>query len=81
MPTGFSGQTYSQIAGACGYSSTYLVKTGSELEDALLAAKDRKDLSMIEVMTSLDSRADLGRPKESAEENRVNFMRAYHKEK
>lgn len=79
MPTGFSGQTYSQIARACGYSSTYLVKTESELEDVILATKDRKELSMIEVMTSLDSRVNLGRPKESAEENRVNFMNAYHK--
>ncbi|MDE7201033.1 MAG: phosphonopyruvate decarboxylase [Lachnospiraceae bacterium] len=78
MPTGFSGQTYSQIAKACGYSGTYLVQTGSELEAALLAAKDRKELSMIEVMTSLDSRADLGRPKESARENRIHFMSGYH---
>ena len=80
MPTGFSGQTYSQIAGACGYSNTYLVKTESELEAALLAVKNKEELSMIEVMTSLDSRVDLGRPKESAEENRVNFMNVYQGE-
>lgn len=29
---------------------------------------------MIEVMVSLESRADLGRPKESARENKVRFM-------
>lgn len=31
---------------------------------------------MIEVMVSLESRANLGRPKESAKENRINFMNA-----
>lgn len=81
MPTGFSGQTYSQIAKASGYSNTYLVQTESELERALKDARSKEELSMIEVMTSLDSRADLGRPKESAEENRIHFMKSYHKVK
>jgi len=80
MPTGYSGQTYSQIAKACGYPGTYLVKTKQELETALLDASGRKELSMIEVMTSLDSRAELGRPKESARENRIHFMNVYHQE-
>lgn len=35
---------------------------------------------MIEVMTSLESRAELGRPKESARENRIHFMNVYHQE-
>lgn len=78
MPTGFSGNTYSQMAEACGYANTYIVRTESELEEGLLESKDRRELSMIEVMVSLDSRADLGRPKESAKENRINFMKAYH---
>lgn len=81
MPTGYSGQTYAQIAKACGYSGVYLVKTKSDLEAALLDVKDNRELSMIEVMTSLDSRPDLGRPRESARENRIRFMDAYHKEK
>lgn len=80
MPTGYSGQTYYQIAKACGYPNTCLVQTEAELETALLDVKNSNGLSMIEVMTSLDSRADLGRPKESAEENRVRFMRVYRKE-
>ncbi len=32
---------------------------------------------MIEVMVSLDARADLGRPRESAMENKIRFMEAY----
>lgn len=81
MPTGFSGHTYSQAARACGYPDAYLVRTDEELKTALLDAGSRQRLSMIEVMVALTSRADLGRPKESARENRVNFMNAYHRER
>lgn len=78
MPTGFSGQTYFQIAKACGYQRACLVKTESELAAALFDACSGQSLSMIEVMTSLQSRTDLGRPKESAKENRMRFMERYH---
>ena len=76
MPTGYSGQTYAQIAKACGYSNVFTVKNEKELKEALLDAKKKHELTMIEVMVSLESRADLGRPKESARENRINFMNA-----
>lgn len=77
MPTGYSGQTYAQVASACGYKNTFVVKTMAELETAINTVKSRKGLSLIEVMVSLDVRADLGRPKESARENRINFMQTY----
>lgn len=76
MPTGFSGQTYSQIAAACGYKNTCTVTAEMDLKTAILEAKKRQELSLIEVLVSLDSRADLGRPKESAMENRIHFMNA-----
>lgn len=76
MPTGFSGQTYAQIAAACGYKNTYTVRTEAELVEAVSDAKGKNELSMIEVMVALESRPDLGRPKESAKENRVRFMEA-----
>ena len=76
MPTGFSGQTYAQIAAACGYKNTCTVTTEEELKTAILEAKKKQELSLIEAMVSLDSRADLGRPKESAKENRIHFMNA-----
>lgn len=74
MPTGFSGKTYAEIARACGYSNTVTVTDEKELEEAILGAREKKELTMIEVMVSLESRADLGRPKESARENKVRFM-------
>lgn len=76
IPTGFSGQTYAQIAKACGYKNIDMVSTESDLEKALQTATNRQELSMIEVMTALDSRKDLGRPKESAQENRIHFMKS-----
>ncbi|MDE6983297.1 MAG: phosphonopyruvate decarboxylase [Lachnospiraceae bacterium] len=81
MPTGYSGQTFSQVAAACGYQNTCLVKTEEELKAALVDASGRQELSMIEVMVRLDSRPDLGRPKESARQNRMDFMEAYHQGK
>ncbi|MEY8392183.1 phosphonopyruvate decarboxylase [Lachnospiraceae bacterium 45-W7] len=77
MPTGFSGRTYTGIAKACGYKHAVTVHTGGQLEEALAQARQRRELSMIEALVSLDARADLGRPKESAKENRIRFMEAY----
>lgn len=74
MPTGFSGQTYSQIAAACGYPNTVTVTNEKELKEVIFRARKKQELTMIEVMVSLESRVDLGRPKESARENKVHFM-------
>lgn len=76
MPTGYSGQTYAQIAAACGYQNTCTIRTEAELKATILKAKEKQELSLIEVLVSLESRADLGRPKESAKENRIQFMHA-----
>ncbi len=76
MPTGYSGQTYAQIASACGYKNVCTVRSEEELKEAVLKAKGKQELSLIEVLVSLESRADLGRPKETARENRIQFMHA-----
>lgn len=81
IPTGYSGQTYSQIARECGYKKVFLVKTESELKTALSDVGEHEVLSMIEIMVSLEARADLGRPKESARENKDHFMKRYQKER
>lgn len=79
MPTGFSGHTYAQIAGACGYKNTYTARTLKELQKAIKDAKSKRELSFIEVLVSLGARADLGRPKESAADNKISFMSSYAK--
>ena len=75
MPTGYSGQSYVDIAKACGYKAVYSVTSAEQLRRALEEADTVRELTMIEVMVSLVSREDLGRPKESAAENGQNFMK------
>lgn len=74
MPTGFSGKTYAEIAKACGYPHAWTVYDEETLRQLLHKAKERRELTMIEVMVSLDSRKDLGRPRESARDNKIQFM-------
>ena len=76
MPTGFRGQMYTQIAKSCGYKNIYIAKTEKEIAEMIIEAKNKNELSMVEIMVSLESRADLGRPKENARENRIDFMNA-----
>lgn len=77
MPTGAVGADYAAIAKACGYERTVTVTEVNTLEEELQRARFFKGLSFVEVKVSLDSREDLGRPKESAGENKTNFMK-YH---
>ena len=50
------------------------MKNLDQLHDALREADRKQGPVMIEVLVSLDSRADLGRPKESTKENKEKFM-------
>ena len=47
------------------------------MKDTLENVKEKRKLIFIEIKVSMDSRKDLGRPKETAEENKNNFMK-YH---
>ncbi|HDK7138012.1 phosphonopyruvate decarboxylase [Clostridium botulinum] len=77
MPTCAVDVNIGNIAQACGYPKVYHVYRLEELTVVLKKAKYRNELCLIEVKVSLESRADLGRPKESARENKKNFMK-YH---
>lgn len=77
MPTGVGGTDFYQIAKACGYSHAVCVDTLEALEEALEDAVQQKDTVFLEVKVKMESRANLGRPKESAKENRDGFME-YH---
>lgn len=77
MPTGAVGADIADIAKSSGYPNVYKAHNIEELKKNLNQAKNSNELSIIEVKVSLDSRADLGRPKESARENKENFMK-YH---
>lgn len=75
MKTGAQGVQYAQIAKVCGYAHTYCVDTQEDLEKTLAEAKAGKKLTFVEVKVAMDSRADLGRPKETAVKNKEEFMR------
>lgn len=77
MPTGATGQDYSKVADACGYKKVFCVETESSLLETLKQLDNLEGPVFIEIKVSMSSREDLGRPKESAIENKINFMK-YH---
>lgn len=74
MPTGCQKVNFSELAKNAGYSWTIRVSTLKELTKVLHNIDEQKGPILVEVLVSLDSRADLGRPKESARENKEAFM-------
>lgn len=77
MPTGAAGKFFAPIAQAAGYDKVYHAETMEELRTCLDAIKKERKLTFLEIMVSVASRDNLGRPKESAVENKNNFME-YH---
>ncbi len=74
MPTVASKINLVAIAKACGYPNAVCVDNFDDLDKELETAKDRHELSLIEVKCSIGARADLGRPTTTALENKQNFM-------
>ncbi|MBR1739688.1 MAG: phosphonopyruvate decarboxylase [Ruminococcus sp.] len=62
------------VAKACGYPNAVSVDSFEKLDSELRAAKERDELSFIEVKCSIGARDDLGRPTTTALENKQNFM-------
>ncbi|MDE7310223.1 MAG: phosphonopyruvate decarboxylase [Eubacterium sp.] len=75
MPVGSAGLDYAEAAAACGYPAAYSVETISELKKLLAAIQERHVLTFLNIKVSIGSRPDLGRPKETAVENKDSFMR------
>lgn len=70
MPTGCQKIDFSRLAEDAGYVWTKRVNDLEQLCDALQEAKGKRGPMMLEVLVSLDARADLERPRESAQDNR-----------
>lgn len=73
-PTVLADINIADIAKDCGYDRTVRVDTPAELDNALQRARDSEVLTLIEVMSSIGARADLGRPTTTAMENKESFM-------
>ena len=74
MPTAAKKIDLAGIAKACGYPNTVCVTDFEALDQALQEAKDKNELSFIEVKGAIGARADLGRPTIAAIDNKRNFM-------
>ena len=74
MPTVAANIDFVAMAKACGYANAVSVDTFEKLDSELEAAKNRNELSLIEVKCSIGARDDLGRPTTTALENKENFM-------
>lgn len=74
MPTVAAGLDLTAIAKACGYPNAVSAVTYEELDRELVAAKERKELTFIEVKCGIGAREDLGRPTTTALENKRIFM-------
>ncbi len=75
MPTVGNSVDFTAVARACGYERVYGVSDSESLNSALQEAKKRDGLCFIEVKCAIGARADLGRPKTSAKENKEAFMK------
>ncbi len=74
MPTVAADIDLVKIALACGYPTAVSVENFDDLDTELIKAKDRGELSLIEVKCSIGAREDLGRPTTTALENKNSFM-------
>lgn len=75
MPTVAGHTDLCGIARACGYEQVYRVEKCCELEQVLMQAHRTEKLTMIEVKVQIGSRADLGRPTVTPQENKAAFMK------
>jgi phosphonopyruvate decarboxylase len=75
MPTVINKSDIVSVAKSCGYPNAVCVDNFKELDVELLAAKNRDELSMIEIKCSIFSRKGLGRPTTTPIENKQSFMK------
>lgn len=74
MPTAAGKIDLVSVAKACGYKHTLRVDTLGGLEHALAARRKEQALALVEVLCSIGSRKDLGRPTTSPAENKYGFV-------
>lgn len=75
LPTVASEINLVKMAEACGYPYAVRVSEFEQLDKELQAAKERRELTLIEVECAIGAREDLGRPTTTALKNKENFMR------
>lgn len=74
MPTAVEQTDIAAAAKACGYPNAVCVDNLEDMDKEFEAAKNRNELSLIEVKCSIGSRTDLGRPTVNPADNKNEFM-------
>ena len=74
QPTVMSNVDVVKVASGCGYPNVISVDSFDKLDKALKDAKNRNELSLIEVKCAIGARDDLGRPTTTAKQNKEAFM-------
>lgn len=74
MPTVAGQMDLTAVALGCGYPRAVRVSTFEELDRELNVAKEGRQLVLIEALSSIGAREDLGRPTTTARENKERFM-------
>lgn len=74
MPTGCQQTSFVRMAEAAGYRAVYKLETLEAADQLGQRVGKEKGPVFVEIPVSLESRSDLGRPKESARENKEGFM-------
>ena len=74
MPAG-AAPDYWRAAKEMGYDFYEEIKSHEELEKVIPQILDKKGMVFVEIKVAMDSRKDLGRPVETAQENKKEFMK------
>lgn len=74
MPTGAPRLRFYGVAEQAGYQRAMHVRLKEELSEGLARIRKEKILTFMEVAVAMEARKDLGRPKETAAENKETFM-------
>lgn len=74
QPTVSDSVDFAEVAKACGYSEAYTVDNEKMLRELLVKTRNAPSLKMIVIKCKAGSRADLGRPTKTPQENKEIFM-------
>ena len=74
MPTVAGQINFVEITKACDYPNAICVGNFEDLDRELIKAKEKDEMSLIEVKCSIGARDELGRPTIAALENKKHFM-------
>lgn len=74
QPTAMANVDVVTVAKGCGYPNAVSVDSFEALDAALAQAREKNELTLIEVKCAIGARDDLGRPTTTAQENKQAFM-------